>query len=172
MGRLAGVDLGAKRDWAVVMVADQLPGVLDVTDIDRFRLGHWGDTASRISAWLGDVDFAAADASGVGAPVVEALGDRVAPVTITAGRSLTVDAVGSRVGKLFLMDLLGVALSTGSVRVSATGQGAEALKRELSEFVAKPDGKLEGLGHDDTVLALALLVLAPVIRRRLALPTA
>ena len=167
MARLAGIDLGAKRDWAVVMVADQSPGLLDVTDVDRFRLGHWGDTGRRVSVWLGEVDFATADASGVGAPVVEGLGDNVVPVTITGGQSLTVDEDGVRVGKLLLVDLLVLAMGNGSVRVSATGPGADALKRELSEFVANPNGKLEGLGHDDTVLALALLVLAPIVRKRL-----
>lgn len=170
MDRLAGIDLGAKRDYAVVVVADQSPGLLDVTDVDRFRLGHWGDTSARVSTWLGEVDFAAADASGVGAPVVEGLGENVAPVVITSGNSLRVEPSGAvYVAKRVLVDLLSIALSTKRLRVTATGPNADRLRQELREFVVKPDGSMEGIGHDDCVMALALLVLAPVARRRLEL---
>lgn len=106
------------------------------------------------------------DATGVGQPVVEMFRDlppraTLAPVVITSGDTETKAKDEWRVPKNDLIAGLQVMLETGTLKIAAGLEHADALMEELIEFRATDTGKGNEVysgPKDDLVLAVALAV--------------
>ena len=190
-----GVDIGQKRDPTAVVVAEvseERPSVdplhfweekppktvYTVRFLERLPLGlsypKMVDRITEIAQRLHSKDPKAnvwlyVDCTGVGAPVVDLLRQRIAvpitAVTLAAGEKLTVRGQEARLGKAFLVSRLQVLLQNGQIRLPKTSE-AEALADELMNFEIKVDqdgadryGAFKVGAHDDLVIALGLATL-------------
>lgn len=131
----------------------------------------------------------AVDATGLGLGLAELLAEAGLPVllvTITAGDRVemgaAISAAGATIstncryltaGKAWLVGRVNAALSERQLRCDPSAAGAETLRSELSSVI--PKWKRSGAvayeasaGHDDTVLALALALLAGDVHDRQA----
>jgi phage FluMu gp28-like protein len=158
--RVAGVDIGQRRDYTAVVVLDA-GGVIRAAH--RLQLGQdWARIVAGVAALVRDCDPVVVDDTGVGAPVAEALAALVPVVPFTFTKQ----------SKLELIGHLAAMIGERRLRVAADATGADALREELSRFVAMPTrtglaltGKGAG-GHDDLVMATALAVCAALLRER------
>jgi len=190
-----GVDIGQKRDPTAVVVAEvseerppvdplhfweEKPPVTIYTArfLERLPLGtpypkvveRLSAIVERITAKMPKAEVRLyVDATGVGAPVVDLLRQRIAApivaVTLAAGERLTLRGQEARLGKAFLVSRLQVLLQNGQIRLPKTGE-AMALADELMNFEIKVSddghdsyGAFKTGAHDDLVIALGLATL-------------
>jgi hypothetical protein len=123
-----------------------------------------------IAPHLAGLDLLLFDQSGLGDAAAELLPKtppHVGVCLIGGDRPLARSAQGDRliVGKSWLIQRLGAAMRSGALTVDEHAPGRELLRRELAQFVFKPNAqgrfRLEAArGHDDLVIAAALAVLA------------
>ena len=184
-----GLDLGQKQDYTAIAIVERAEAAkgLDrvnwtpVTEtqynlrhLERVALGTpYPQVVERVrelarSGKLAGRCTLAADATGVGAPVMDllraaGLGCELAAVTITGGdRAVRADS-GWRVPKRDLVVGLQVMLEAESLRIAAGLREAEAFVQELTSMRVKVSANghesfaawREGT-HDDLVLAVAL----------------
>ncbi|WP_170607801.1 hypothetical protein [Ruegeria arenilitoris] len=163
--RIAGIDIGAKRDATVVAELDgrvlrrckALPVPTDYNDVlEALRQAHSVN------------DLVVLDRTGVGDPLFDLLAPecpRLAAARIIRGGKIKVIGREINVGKMALMGITRRALSTGRVKAELPPHEAERLRDELKNFGAKAGRsvgqiKLEARrGHDDMVLAVGLALL-------------
>jgi hypothetical protein len=179
---IVGLDLGQTTDYSALVVLEEPaaaePGagepVLALRHLQRFPTGT--PYTAVVPAVLGLINrlprsgatHLVVDQTGVGRPVVDmfrqGMDGRLAPVTITAGRSVTVAADGSwRVPKRELVAALQSVLRERRLRVARSLPDVDALLRELNDFrvtvTAAADETFAAGGagrHDDLVTASAL----------------
>jgi hypothetical protein len=118
----------------------------------------------------------AVDATGLGLGLAETLAEAGLPVllvTIVPGWRVMMDGDRIVAGKAWLVGRVAAALSERQLRCDPSAAGAETLRSELSTVI--PKWKRTGhvryeasAGHDDTVLALALALLAGDVHDRQA----
>ena len=184
-----GLDLGQKQDYTAIAIVEREETAkgfdpvswMPVTEtrynlrhLERVTLGTpYPEVVERVrevarSGKLAGQCAVAADATGVGAPVMDLLraarlGCELAAVTITGGdRAVHVDG-GWRVPKRDLVVGLQVMLEAESLRIAAGLREAEAFVKELTNMRVKVSANghesfaawREGT-HDDLVLAVAL----------------
>jgi len=189
-----GVDIGQKRDPTAVCVSEiveriqtppeyefwqepEVETIYLIRFLERLPLGlSYPKIAERLAEIAEGVRFKMPDAdvrlyvdqTGVGAPVVDSLRERIdlplIGVTLAAGEKLTVKGNEARLGKAFLVSRLQVLLQNGRIRLPKTAE-AEELARELLDFEIKVDqdgtdryGAKVG-SHDDLTIALGLSIL-------------
>lgn len=197
-----GIDVGQRRDPTAVCVAEvleqiQTPDptmpwgelttmtVYTVRFLERLPLGMpYPRIADRLAQIAEGVRYKMPDAvirlyvdqTGVGAPVVDQLREKIAHplvgVTLAAGERLTVSGSEARLGKAYLVSRLQVLLQNGQIRLPKTAE-AEQLARELLDFEIKVDqdgqdryGAFRVGSHDDMVIALGLATLYDPARLR------
>lgn len=179
---ILGLDLGQSADYTALCIverrtAEPKPATYDVRHLQRFALGTpYPEIVVKLGGMLrapalaGCVISLVADATGVGAPVVDLLRAaklpaRLVPVLITGG-----DAVGREGGRFRVpkRDLVGAAkvlLQSGRLKFAELPE-TPTLVRELLNFQVKIDPATahdsysawrEGV-HDDMVLSVALAV--------------
>jgi hypothetical protein len=190
-----GIDIGQKRDPTAVCVAEvleqiQTPDPLQPWDepvtmtlyvvrfLERLPLGMpYPRIADRLAQIAEGVRFKMPDAvirlyadqTGVGAPVVDQLREKITHpligVTLAAGERLTISGSEARLGKAYLVSRLQVLLQNGQIRLPKTAE-AEQLARELLDFELKVGqdgqdryGAFRVGSHDDMVIALGLATL-------------
>jgi len=177
-----GLDLGQATDYTAICVIEQLGSTLEGDDKPVYHLRHierpqLGTPYPRIVARLcelvttpeiNDRYLIVADATGVGAPVVDLLHEAslaVAPVTITGGDAPVCIDGHWRVPKRDLVFALLAALQTDRLKVAAGLDLGPLLVNELLNFKVKISAAghdsyaawREGV-HDDLVLSAALAV--------------
>jgi hypothetical protein len=188
-GYFVGVDLGQKQDYTAIAVVEkwEAPAGFDwaqwaqvretrqsLRHLERLALGTpYPEVVRRVrevarSAELAGRCVVVADATGVGAPVIDllreaGLGCELAAVTITGAERASRAAGGWRVPKRELVVGLQVMLETGALRIAAGLKEGETFAKELTEMrVRVSEGRREQFGawregtHDDLVLATAL----------------
>lgn len=190
-----GVDIGQKRDPTAVCVAEVLEQITSpdpmhpwgepttltlyvVRFLERLSLGlPYPRIADRLAQIAEGVRFKMPEAgirlyvdqTGVGAPVVDQLRERISHpligVTLAAGERLTLHGSEARLGKAYLVSRLQVLLQNGQIRLPKTSE-AEQLARELLDFEIRVDqdgqdryGAFRVGSHDDMVIALGLATL-------------
>lgn len=168
--RVAGLDLGKRGDFSAVAVLDITPPVWTLDYAARLRQGTYHQQVAEARPILSMADLIAVDASGVGDAVVELMsGLPIAEVVIVAGKTAPQRNKAGRivVGKMALIGVLMAAMAKGQLRMAPHAAGRAELRQELERFIIKPPrpgGRLPRLeaseGHDDLVLAAALVVLA------------
>jgi hypothetical protein len=177
---IIGLDLGQSQDYTALCVVERhQPGgdqvSYDVRHLQRFRLGTpYPEIVAQLGAMLKTAPMAGgrlhlvADATGVGAPVVELLQRAnldayLIAVTITAGDAVNRDRNHYRVPKRDLVSATKILLQAGRLRFAELPE-TPILVKELLGFQVRIDTNTthdsysswrEG-GHDDLVLALAL----------------
>jgi hypothetical protein len=179
-----GLDLGQKRDHSAIAVVEReeqrlawMPGLPQVMRIRYLRRIPLGTSYTKVVEIVGEIvrhpmlegrSRLVADATGVGAPVVDLLkaahlSCSLTPVTITSGDHAHSQGEHWNVPKRDLLTNLLVLLEAGELRIPRRLGEAGALIRELSsvEMRHRPGGGLgigaEGRGeHDDLVIAVAL----------------
>lgn len=172
-----GVDLGQRQDYSALAVVeapevakmradlhwmppvDAGTGRFRVHFVERLPLGTpfrmVAERAAEVARAFGAQ--VVADATGVGAPVVETLRGLDVPagvvaVTITSGGSARGGARDWWVPRADLLGCVSVLLESGRLKMSRRVRGADSLVHELMGM--KKDGG--GSRHDDIALALAL----------------
>ena len=179
-----GLDLGAKRDHSALAVVEKVervrpyqnpePGTLLVRHVERVPLGTpFGEVVEMVRDTVWDPAVAGqavvvADATGLGAPVIEMLraarlGCDITAVTITSGDRAVQRGNDWNVPKRDLIAGVQVLLEQGGLRIARTLEGAQSLIEELVDVRAtvRVNGRVrlgaDGCGeHDDLVIALAL----------------
>ena len=189
MVALIGIDIGQKRDPTAICVAqserrhDPAFGGnarhFVIRHLERLPLGTpYPEVADRIQRIVHTIrrqqDESSeiyVDATGVGAPVVDLLKERVSrmarlrPVYFTHGDRRTEEPRGPiTLGKAFLVSRLQALLQTGRIHLPKTSE-AEALSKELLDYEIRVDenandryGAFKVGTHDDLVTALGLAV--------------
>lgn len=178
---LAGLDLGQLQDYTALVLASRVPTPegprYDVTTLHRWELGtSYPQMVREAAKWLNEPARRKAklivDQTGVGVAVVDlfreapGLGNRLVPVTITAGRSASLQPDGSwHVAKIELASSLQAVFSSRRLQLAPSLPLAPIAAKELKAFTAKPTPKgsetfesWREKDHDDLVLALALLL--------------
>ncbi|MCH9647764.1 MAG: hypothetical protein K0U98_05965 [Deltaproteobacteria bacterium] len=182
-----GIDIGQKRDPTAICVAEteergqeKKPSLhFQIRYLERLPLGTpYPGIADRLAGIVGGVEEQSGrhpevyvDATGVGAPVVDLLEEKirsVTPVFFTHGDRRIEE--GSRrkrqvkLGKAYLVSRLQALLQTGRVHLPRTSE-AEALAKELMDYEIRVDenandryGAFRVGTHDDLVTALGLAV--------------
>ncbi len=181
-----GLDLGQKQDYTAIAVLEKsevqtgfdyakwgpvMETRYNLRHLERVALGTpYTEVAERVrDVWdrAGRCPVAA-DATGVGAPVMDllresGLGCELIPVTITGGMGETRGGGTWRVPKRDLVVGLQVLLEKGRLRIAAGMMEGETLVKELREMRVKVStAGHEGYeawrdgAHDDLVLAVAL----------------
>jgi hypothetical protein len=185
---VAGLDLGQAADFAALAITEVLesPGrraAFHCRHLQRFDLGTpYLEIAAQVRAMLAQPDLrgrcvVVADATGVGAPVVDLLFAAGAPcvaITIHGGDTVSGGGRHWRVPKRDLVSVLQVLLQTGRLKFAADLPEAPTLLGEMLELrvtISETDHDSyaawrEG-ARDDLVLAVALAAwyceAAPVI---------
>jgi len=168
-----GVDLGQVLDPTAVAVVEKSNG-LCVRYLERMALRtSYREVVKRVlhiarSGELAGRCRVAADATGVGRPVVEMLrtgrlGRKLLPVLATSGDTESRDGVYYRVPKRdLILGLLGV-LQRGELQIAAGLQEGPALLQELGQMTVRMgEGRRERFAawrhgeHDDLAFAVAL----------------
>lgn len=185
----AGLDLGQKQDYTAIAVVERAEvktgfdwvkwaPVIEIRHslrhLERVPLGtSYPDVVARVrevvrSGKLAGCCTLVADATGVGAPVMDllrasGLGCGLTPVTITGGEKPSRDGSMWRVPKRDLVVGLQLMLETGEFRIAAGLREAETFVAELTNMRVKVSASgHEGFAvwregtHDDLVLAVAL----------------
>jgi len=178
---LAGLDLGQLQDYTALAIGRRVPtpegNRYDVTALHRFELGTgYPAMVRKVSEWLNQPELSrtrlVVDQTGVGVAVVDmfreaaGLGNRLVPVSITAGRKAILQPDGSwHVAKVELVSALQAALSGRRLNIARGLPEAATVVKELKGFRAKVTAAgnetfeaWRERDHDDLVLALALLV--------------
>jgi hypothetical protein len=173
-----GLDLGQAQDYTALCVVETAGDggapVYHVRHLERFRLGT---SYPAIVERVKDVTQAdtlrgryilVADATGVGAPVVDLLRQanvNTVAVTITGGDTVIRDAGDFRVPKRDLVSSLQVLLQAGRLKFAEGLPDVPSLVREMLAFQRKiTDQAYDTYGawrdgaHDDMVLSVALAV--------------
>jgi hypothetical protein len=149
--RTAGIDIGGRHDYSTCCLVDDGR----IVGAHRVRLGvSWRDQVATLVHLTRGCALVAVDATGVGAPVAEALrchGVPVLPFTFTAA------------SKPHLLADLAEAIHGRLLTMAADAPGAADLREELARFTAAPTRtgvRLSGkaAGGDDLVMGLALAV--------------
>jgi Terminase RNaseH-like domain len=176
---LVGVDLGQMQDYtAVVVVEPQGRGAgraYHVRHIERMPLGtSYVRVVERIRELVSKLrrsgyPIVAADATGVGAGIMDLMTDRdigarVYEITLTGGDTVSQERSKYRVPKRDVVSSVAALLETDRLRIASALPLAEVLGRELGSFRVKIDAKSghDSYGawrerdHDDLVLATAL----------------
>jgi hypothetical protein len=193
-----GVDIGQKVDPTAIAVVEAVRRGPDgewaflTRHLERLELGTpYRDVASRtpevvagVRERMIDDDTVTrgrlerggitlyVDATGVGAPIVEMLKERIAPrsctiraVYFTHGDKLTRREDGLSLGKAYLVSRLQALIQSGRIELPRTRQ-AEELAEELLDYEIRVDedgndkyGAFKVGAHDDLVTALGLAVL-------------
>jgi hypothetical protein len=182
---IVGLDIGQRIDYSAIAVLelhDEVTGARDpatydflrhtsiaLRHIERIRLGTaFASVVDRVAELVSHPRLAGctlvADATGVGAPVVELLRAaklpcRLIPAQITGGLDESSDGVYYRVPKRDLVTGLQVLLDRWPFEIQANTPGVDALVRELAAFKASPsaNGAMRfGGTKDDLTMALAL----------------
>jgi hypothetical protein len=190
-----GVDIGQKVDPTAIAVVEAKhrdgEWVFLTRHLERLELGTpFRDVASRTSEIVsGVVEISSADgvyrgrldrggitlyvdATGVGAPIVEMLKERIdrkacaiRAVYFTHGDKLTRREDGLSLGKAYLVSRLQALIQSGRIELPRTRQ-AEELAEELLDYEIRVDedgndkyGAFKVGTHDDLVTALGLAVL-------------
>jgi hypothetical protein len=175
-----GVDLGQRQDPSAIAVVERWEALAEIQvghnlrHLERVALGTpYPEVVERVrdvarSGELAGRCVVVADATGVGAPVIDLLraarlGCELIAVTITGGEKATRANGGWHVPKRDLVVGLEVMLETGSLKIAAGLREGEAFIKELTEMRVKVSaGGREQYGagregtHDDLVLATAL----------------
>jgi hypothetical protein len=179
-----GLDLGQKRDHSAIAVVEReekrlawmpsMPQAMRIRYLQRIPLGTpYTRVVEQVSEivrhpMLEGRSRLVADATGVGAPVVDLLKAArlpcsLTPVTITSGDQAHAQGDHWHVPKRDLLTNLLVLLEAGELRIPRKLGEAGALVRELSavEMRHRPGGVVrmgaDGAGeHDDLVMAVAL----------------
>lgn len=187
MGALIGFDIGQKRDPTAICVAEieyrEEPGLgckarhFVIRHLERLPLGtSYPGVADRIQGIVQAIrtrqdqrSVIYLDATGVGAPIVDLLNERISrmaslrPVYFTHGDRRTEVPCGPiTLGKALLVSCLQALLQTGRIHLPKTSE-AEALARELLDYEIRVDenandryGAFKVGTHDDLVTALGL----------------
>ena len=181
---VVGLDLGQTRDHSAIAVTEyeqprlawmpSMPRAMRIRYLERIPLGtSYTKVVQRVSEivrhpLLEGRSRLVADATGVGAPVVDLLKAARLPCTITAvsitsGDHATCHGDHWSVPKRDLLTNLLVLLESGELRIPRRLPESATLVRELSEVEMRhrPGGGLrigaDGAGeHDDLVIAVAL----------------
>jgi hypothetical protein len=171
-----GIDLGQRQDPTALALVRRVESGLGVVGLERVPLGTpYPEVVARLARLTNQLDLlrrtkVVVDATGVGAPVVEAmrrggLNAEITAVTITGGDKERHTGLDYHVPKQDLMTQLQVLLEKRELKISRALPEAGALVKELVNMQARPGarGRLrvaaEGMGeHDDLVMALALAV--------------
>ena len=176
MDYFVGLDLGQTHDYtALAVVAGSLhDDSLSLPHLQRFPLNTpYPDMINSVTRLVSAPPLAQAplvvDQTGVGRPVVDLLRrsvgtDRIIPVTITAGQSVTLQPDGSRhVPKKDLVTCLLALLEDRRLKVARSLPETRTLVNELLNFkIEITPSAHETFGawrhgqHDDLVLAVAL----------------
>ena len=183
-----GLDLGQAADFTAIAVAERTTHKSDEQDafglktvahysvrhLHRFPLGTAYPTivdhvATMIAApELRPEPTLVVDATGVGAPVVDLLEDRIysadlVPITITGGDQVVEDSGRFRVPKRDLVSAVNILLQTRRLTFAEALAEAHVLRSELQNFRVKITatahdtyGTWREGKHDDLVLAVAL----------------
>lgn len=173
-----GLDLGQAQDYTALCVVERIENgnapAYHVRHLERFRLGtSYPAIVERVkdvtqaAAVRGDYVLVA-DATGVGAPVVDLLRQadvNTVAVTITGGDSVSYDGGAYRVPKRDLVSTLQVLLQSGRLRFADGLPDVSVLVKELLAFQVKITadahdtyGAWRDGAHDDMVLCVALAV--------------
>ena len=180
-----GLDIGQRRDYTAIAILESLDHVTGQRDpvtfdfirrpelrlrhVERVHLGTpFAAVVDRVSTIVHDPRLRdatlVADATGVGAPVIELLRAarlpcRLVPVQITGGHDESMDNTYYRVPKRDLVTGLQVLLDRWPLEIAAGSPAVNALVQELVEFKTKPSAggglRFEG-SRDDRTMALAL----------------
>ena len=174
---LVGLDLGKAQDPTAVAVVeyrvegDDKPTFYHVRHLEQLPLGTtYPDIGRRVRGLMGrpplkDNAYLVADATGVGAPVIDLLYEcdlYPIPVTITGGDEATRDKGHHRVPKRDLVSAVQVLLQTRRLKVAEALPEGRTLERELRAFEVKVTATAHDTynarvgAHDDLVLAVAL----------------
>ncbi len=166
-----GVDFGQASDYtAIAVLEESATRRYDLRHLERYRHRPYPEIIDRIGTIVGKLPGTpaiAADATGVGRPVIDMLRDarfaaNVYPVTITAGDTVVRQGLERRVPKRDLCSTVAVLLQTDRLRIAPALEHARTLYQELLNFRVKIS--LEGhdtyaawreADHDDLVLAVA-----------------
>jgi hypothetical protein len=174
---IAGLDVGRRHDRSALVRLDaSWPGRTRVKDV-RLGSGPLPVQARLLLPLLRPCLLTAIDATGLGLGLAELLAEAGLPVmlvTITAGKDwLGIEDDRYTAGKSWLIHRLQLALVNRELRCPPSVPGAETLRSELSTVI--PKWKRSGhvayeasAGHDDTVMALALALLASDVHDRQA----
>ncbi len=150
---VAGIDWARRGDYTAICVARTDGETLEVVFEERFNHLPWSEQVERVSAVLGEynVIYAAADATGVGDPLLEYL-RQSSPTVEIEGFTFTAQS------KPALIDSLALSLSKGTVSIPEGGQTASELADYKSERTRSGNLTTNAAAgsHDDTVIALAL----------------
>jgi len=175
-----GLDLGQASDFTAITVIERVAGeptVYHLRHLERAKLGTpYPAIVARVKELIETPPLAGhcvvvADATGVGAPVIDLLRAarlRLAPVTITAGDIVSHDPASGvwRVPKRDLVFALLTALQTGALLIADGLALAPILIKELLGFKVRIDPQTahdsyaawrEG-EHDDLVLSAAMAI--------------
>lgn len=184
-----GVDLGQAKDpsaiavveraemkggWDAVLWAYRKEVELRLRWLERLPLGmkypeveEWVGRVVAGVSWRGECELAA-DATGVGRPVVDhlreaGLGCRVRAVMVTGGQSERSDGDFDYVPKRDLISGLQMLFEYGELKIAQTLKHMEALKEEMADMRVKVTaagneqfGSWRQGEHDDLVFAIAL----------------
>lgn len=178
-----GIDVGQKHDPTAIVVAEadgSTPPRFSVRALERLPLGtRYPDVADRLAEVVervidrtGTSPYSVTvDATGVGAPVVDLLRQRlsagpyITAATFTHGDRLIREAGWLRVGKGHLVSRLQVLLQEARLLLPDTSEALQLVEELLAfEIRIQEDGN-ERYGafkvgkHDDLVVALGLAVL-------------
>lgn len=177
---VGGIDLGQLQDHSAIILAkrtEEKPGEsrLDVVSMHRFALmTPYTQIVEKVAGWMRkepwDKAPLAIDQTGVGVAVVEMfeaakIPGGIVPITITAGRSATIQPGGGwHVAKIELVSRLQALLSRRALGVPASLPLASVLNTELKSFKAKVtaagnetfEADWRTRAHDDLCLALGL----------------
>jgi hypothetical protein len=170
---IVGLDLGQASDFTALAVAERHgdPSRYDFRHLQRFKLGTAYPEIVR--TLLGIFTTPAlrgatliADATGVGAPVVDMLraaGLSPWAATITGGDAATWEGSHVRVPKRDLVSEVQVLLQSGRLKIAKELPDAEVLVAELLNFQVRITSSANDVygawregTHDDLVLAVAL----------------
>jgi len=155
MVRIAGVDLGARRDHTAVAMARLEGELLNVDACITIPLGTWQSQVDAVADLIRGREIAAIDSTGTGRMAYEAIHDRcpqALPYTLTAGN------------KQALITVTRKRMVRGTLAMNPDGEGIDLLVEELRRFQMMPtesgnwrySGKRNG--GDDRVFALLLAV--------------
>jgi hypothetical protein len=179
-----GLDLGAKRDYSALAVVEKVErrqtyqnpeaGTLLLRHVERVPLGTpYAEVVGMVRDTVWDPELAGqcvvvADATGLGAPVIEMLraarmGCDITAVTITSGDRAVQRGNDWSVPKRDLIAGVQVLLEANELRIARGLRDAGALVQELVDVrtTVRGAGRVrygaDGCGeHDDLVIALAL----------------
>jgi hypothetical protein len=174
---VVGVDLGQEHDYSAVVAIeypDRGQRIYRVRHAQRFPLGtRYSEVVDRIHApltlppLLGRT-MLAIDATGLGAPIVEQVKDKIPstrchPIVITPGDTVSYAEGRIRVPKRDLVSTTAVLLQNGRLRIAEGLDATTELVDELLDYRQKISdaghdsyGPSSSTGHDDLIIALSL----------------